>query len=218
VLRVKLLSKLTDVIVHGFHNAFRKDIYSIDSEILRIRHSGGDIIPLFDRLQTFAEFLDYHARAEEAAVFPAFDKLTPSVTQTYLLDHRELDNMTNRLEQIHKSPDFIAATRATAVLQSHLRIHLDKEDAYIYPVLEQRLTDDDQVAIINTMASKVPPEKFAAVIKWLFPLLNLEDQVLVTKAWSSVMPPQVFAGVKRLIEGATGQNWALITNKVPELK
>ncbi len=138
------MSKLTDIVVHGFHNAFRKDIYRIDSEILRIGRLGGDIIPLFDRLQTFAEVLDYHARAEEAAVFPAFDKLTPLVVQTYLLDHRELDNMTEGLEQIHKSPDYIAATRATAVLQSHLRIHLDKEDAYIYPVLGQRLTDDEQ--------------------------------------------------------------------------
>ena len=212
------MSKLTDVIVHGFHNAFRKDIYRIDSEILRIGQSGGDIIPWFDKLQTFAEFLDYHAKGEEAAVFPAFDKLTPSVVQTYLLDHRELDNMTDGLKQIYKSPDFLTATRATAVLQSHLRIHLDKEDAYIYPVLGQRLTDDEQLAIVNTMASKVPPEKFAAIIQWLFPLLNLEDQVLVTKAWSSLMPPQVFAGVKRLIEGATGENWVVITRKVPELK
>ena len=215
---MELLSKLTDIIVHGFHNAFRKDIYRIDSEILRIGRSGGDIIPWFDKLQTFAEILDYHARAEEAAVFPAFDKLTPSVVQTYLFDHRELDNMTEGLEQIHKSPDFIAATRATAVLQSHLRIHLDKEDAYIYPVLGQRLTDDEQVVIVNTMASKVPPEKFATVIQWLFPLLNLEDQVLVAKAWSSLMPPQVFGGVKRLIEGATGENWVILTGKVPELK
>lgn len=212
------MSKLTDIIVHGFHNAFRKDIYHIDSEILKIGHSGGDIIPWFDRLQTFSEVLDYHARAEEAAVFPAFDKLTPSVVQTYLLDHRELDNMTDGLEQIHKSPDFIAATRATAVLQSHLRIHLDKEDAYIYPVLGQRLTDNEQLTIINTMASKVPSGKFATVIQWLFPLLNLEDQVLVAKAWSNVMPPQVFAGVKRLIEGATGENWVVLTGKVPELK
>ncbi len=212
------MSRLTDIIVHGFHNAFRKDINLIDSEILRIGHSGGDIIPWFDRLHAFAEFLDYHARGEEAAVFPAFDKLTPSVIQTYLLDHRELDNMTDGLEQIYKSPDFLAATRATAVLQSHLRIHLDKEDAYIYPVLGQRLTSDDQVAVINTMASKVPPEKFSSVIQWLFPLLNLEDQVLVTKAWSSLMPPQVFAGVKRLIEGATGENWVVIARKVPELK
>jgi hypothetical protein len=68
------------------------------------------------------------------------------------------------------------------------------------------------------MASKVPPEKFATVIQWLFPLLNLEDQVLVTKAWSSLMPPQVFAGVKRLIEGATGENWAVLTRKIPELE
>ncbi len=75
-----------------------------------------------------------------------------------------------------------------------------------------------KVAITNTMASKVPPEKFATVIQWLFSLLNLEDQVLVTQAWSSLMPPQVFDRVKPLIEGATGENWVILTRKLPELK
>ena len=212
------LSKLTDVIVNGFHKAFRKDIHAIDSEILRIGHTGEDITPWLDRLQTLSEILDYHAKGEEKAIFPAFEKLTPSVVQAYILDHRELDKINEKLKQINKSPDFLAATRATAVLQSQLRIHLNKEDAYIYPLLAKHLTDEDQAAIMNTMSSNVPPEKFPTAIQWLLPLLNLEDQALVAKAWLSLMPPPVFARVKPLIKEATGQNWVELTRKVPELK
>jgi len=42
--------------------------------------------------------LDYHARGEEAAVFPAVDKVAPLVAKAYLMDHRELDTMVSGLE------------------------------------------------------------------------------------------------------------------------
>ena len=51
------------------------------------------------------EILDYHAKGEEAAVFPAVDNLTPLVTKTYIMDHRELDTMVAGLEAMRKTPD-----------------------------------------------------------------------------------------------------------------
>ena len=91
--------------------------------------------PYFDRLQIIGEVLDYHARGEEAAVFPAVDNIAPFLAKAYILDHRELDSMVHGLEAIHKAPDPLTAARATAVLNSHLRIHLDKEDVHLYPIL-----------------------------------------------------------------------------------
>jgi len=163
------------------------------------------------------EVLDYHARGEEAAVFPAVDNIAPLVTRAYLIDHRELDNMVNGLEAIRKTPDPLTATRATAILHSHLRIHLDKEDAHLYPILRERTTDNEQTTILKVVASKVPQERFPALIEWLFPLLNLEDQVMVTRGWMALMPPQVFAAVKSLIRKSAAQNWAELTKQIPGL-
>ena len=84
------------------------------------------------------EILDYHAKGEEAAVFPAVDNLAPLVAKTYIMDHRELDAMVSGLEAMRNAPDPLTMARATAVLASHLRIHLDKEDAYLYPILRER--------------------------------------------------------------------------------
>jgi len=204
-------------IVRCMHNAFRRDISQIDTQVLTLARSNGDMSPIFDRLQVLGEILDYHARGEEAAVFPAVDKLTPLVAQAYLMDHRELDNMVNGLETIRKAPDPLTTARATAVLQSHLRIHLDKEDVHLYPILRERTTNEEQTAIGKIMSSKVPQEKFPVFAQWMFPLLELNDQVTVTKGWMALMPPPVFAMAKQLIRKNTAENWAKLTQQIPGL-
>lgn len=168
-------------IVLAIHNAFRRDIFQIDDSVFKIARSGGDLAPVLDRLHIMNEILDYHARGEEAAVFPAVDNVAPLVAKAYLMDHRELDIMVSGLEAMRDMPDPLSTARATAVLRSHLRIHLDKEDAHLYHILRERTTESEQVAIAGLMSRKVPPDKFPIMIQWLFPLLDLKDQIVVTK-------------------------------------
>jgi hemerythrin-like domain-containing protein len=211
------MSRPIDVI-RCFHNAFRRDISQIDDIVFRIARDNGDLASGMDRLHTMNELLDYHARGEEAAVFPAVDKVAPQVARPYLMDHRELDNMTSGLETIRKNPDPLTTARATAVLGSFLRIHLNKEDAHLYVILRERTTDSEQVAIGVLMARSVPPDRFPTMIQWLFPLLDLDDQVVVAKGLIDVMPAPVFANIKPLIEKAVAVNWVKLTKLVPELE
>jgi iron-sulfur cluster repair protein YtfE (RIC family) len=212
------LSSPIDVIF-CFHNAFRKDIAQIDSSVLNIARSGGNLSPVLDRLHSMDEILDYHARGEEAAVFPAVDNVAPLVARAYLMDHRELDKMVESLEtmRLQKTPDPLQTARATAVLNSHLRIHLDKEDAHLYPILREKTTLSQQVTIGGIMSSKIPSDRFPAAVAWLMPLLDLNDQVTVTRGWMTFMPPQIFANVKPLIKNAVIEGWDAITQQIPEL-
>ena len=212
------MSSPIDVVL-CFHNAFRRDISEIDSSVLDITRSSGNLSPILDRLHSMNEILDYHARGEEAAVFPAVDNVAPLVARAYLMDHRELDKMVDSLETMRqeKSPDPLMATRATAILNSHLRIHLDKEDAHLYPILREKTTVSQQIAIGGIMSSKIPPNRFPAAIAWLFPLLNLNDRVTVTRGWKTFMPPQVFAGVRPLIKSAVAEGWDMLVQQIPEL-
>jgi hypothetical protein len=163
------------------------------------------------------EILDYHARGEEEAVFPAVDNLTPLVAKAYLMDHHYLDALVGRLEAMRAAPDPLITARATAALDTHLRIHLDKEDAHLYPILRERTTEEQQASIVGTMARKVPPERMPTLVRWLFPLLNHDDRAVVAKGWMSLMPPQAFAGLKPLIREAVAGDWAELTRRVPEL-
>ena len=205
-------------IVRSIHNAFRRDVSQIDATAFKLARNGGDLTPIFNRLSIVAEILDYHARGEEAAVFPAVDKLTPLVAQAYLLDHRELDTMINGLKTMRKTPDALITARATAVLESHLRIHLNKEDAHLYPILRKRTTESEQTSIVGLMSRKVPPEKFPAMVQWLLPLLDFDGRVVITEGWMKLMPPQVFAGLKPLMRKIMAEDWVALTQRVPDLE
>ncbi len=161
--------------------------------------------------------MDYHAQGEEAAVFPAVDKLTPLVARAYFLDHRELDTMVDGLEAMRKTPDPLITARATAVLESHLRIHLDKEDVHLYPILRERTTESEQASIVGLMSRKVPPERFPALVQWLLPLLDFDDRVVVTEGWMKLMPPQVFAGLKPLLRKIMVEDWGNLVQRIPNL-
>jgi hypothetical protein len=102
-------------------------------------------------------------------------------------------------------------------LHSHLRIHLDKEDLYLYPILREQTTDDEQVAVGKIMSSKIPPERFPDLAQWLFPLLSLNDQIMVIKGWMTMMPPPVFLNAKVLIRKNVGDNWVKIVKLIPQL-
>ena len=204
-------------IILAIHNAFRRDILQIDKIVLKIARGGGDFSPVLERLHLFNEILDYHAKGEEAAVFPAVDKLRPYVSPGYLFDHHELDKMVEALEEIRKTPEVLTTARATAVLHSHLRIHLDKEDLYLYPILREQTTDDEQVAVGKIMSSKIPPERFPDFAQWLFNLLSLNDQIMVIKGWMTMMPPPVFLNAKVLIRKNVGDNWVKIVKLIPQL-
>ena len=204
-------------LIRAFHNAFRRDVAQIDDSILNIARSSGDLPASLDRLHIMGEILDYHARAEELAVFPAVDHVAPLVATAYILDHRELDTMVNGLEAVQKTFDPYTTARATAVLKSHLMIHLRKEDVHLYPILKEQTTESERASIVSQMAKPVPPEKYPMVVQWLFPLLDLENQVAMTKVWMTLMPPQVFDNLKLLIKKAIPENWGKLTQQIPEL-
>jgi iron-sulfur cluster repair protein YtfE (RIC family) len=203
--------------VRSFHNAFRRDISQIDDSVLAIVRSGGDLTASLDRFHIFGEMLDIHAKSEEKAVFPALENVAPLVATAYLMDHRELDTMVSGLEDLRKSPDPLSTARTTAVLRSHLTIHLHKEDVHLYPILKERTTESQQASIVGLMGKTLPPEKFPMAIQWLFPLLDLDDRVAATNVWMSEMPPQVFNGLKLLIKKTVAEDWVELARRIPEL-
>ncbi len=109
-------------------------------------------------------------------VFPAMDRVSPLVARGYLHDHHEFDTMTEGLAKIEAASDALIAARATAELTAVLRIHLDKEDAHLYPILRERTSGEEQAAIVGGMAQKVPPERNPEFIRWFFTLVCLDDR------------------------------------------
>jgi len=204
-------------VIPPFHRAFRNDMRMIDEAAYKAAAEDGNLAPVVERLRFFSEVLKWHADGEDRLVFPAMDKVAPLVAQGFLHDHHEFDTMTEGLAKITAASDALVAARETAALTAVLRIHLDKEDEYLYPILRERTSLEEQSAIIGGMAAGVPPERNPEFIRWLMALLGHDDREMWTRVVMGLMPEQVFAGVKTLIRDTITDDWAELTRRIPEL-
>ena len=204
-------------VVPSFHRALRNDMRKSDDAAYRAAAGDGNLSPAVERLRFFNEILKWHADGEEELVFPAMDRVAPLVAQGYLHDHNEFDTMTEGLAKITAASDVLVAARETAALTAVLRIHLDKEDVYLYPTLRERTSGEEQAAIVGGMAQKVPPERTPEFISWLFNLLGHDDREMWTRVVMGLLPEHVFAGLKLLIRDTITDDWAELTRRIPEL-
>ena len=81
------------------------------------------------------------------------------MAQAYLHDHHEFDTMTEGLAKITAASHALVAARETAAFTSVLRIHLDKENTHLYPILRERTSEEEQASIVDGMAQHVPAER-----------------------------------------------------------
>ena len=204
-------------VIPSFHQAFRNDMKLIDEAAYKAAAEDGDLAPVVERLRFFSEILKWHADGKDELVFPAMDKVAPLVAQGYVHDHNEFDTMTEGLAKITAASDALVAARETAALTAVLRIHLDKEDEQLYPILRERTSLEEQTAIVGGMAAHVPPDRNPEFIRWFFTLLGHDDREMWTRVVMGLMPEQVFAGVKVLIRETITDDWAELTRRIPEL-
>jgi len=203
--------------VRAIHNAFRRDIHTVDAAALDAARGKSGLAPTIGRFRFLNEVLVWHAQGEELAVFPALEAVAPSVAEAYERDHRGLDAAFDALSAAVSADDALAMARASAAFKFHLDIHLDKEDAHLYRLFRERLPVPEQAKALSAMASTVPQERFPEVIAWMFPLLGDDDRENMARIWEMVLPPPAFAGVKQLIRQAIGDGWAELTRRIPTL-
>ena len=203
--------------IRAIHNAFRKDIAAIDEAALAAARGGGGTDPVINRYVLLGEVLAWHASGEEEAVFPAMDRVAPLVAEPYERDHRGLDSLFESLHQSASASDALATARVTAALKFHLDIHLNKEEAHLYRIFNERISPQDQGIIVMAMSRKVPQERFPDLAGWLYPLLGPTDRENMTRIWQQALPAPAFSGAKKLIQAAIGEDWEDLVRRIPEL-
>ena len=181
-------------------------------------HGCGKLDLVLKRYNFFNEILVWHAIGEEDSVFPALEKVAPLVAEPYERDHRGLDSLFEWLKKAVNASDSLEIARATAAFYFHLGIHLDKEEAHLYRLFNERISLPSQGPIIGEMAQRIPKERFPEVVAWLYPLIGDDDRENMTRIWQQSLPEPAFAGVIQLIKAAIGEDWAVLTRRIPELK
>ena len=203
--------------IMAIHNAFRKDMSRIDAAALAAACGKPGQESEVERYRFFNEVLDWHAHGEEMAIFPALEAVVPSVAEAYERDHRGLDAAYGALDKAFTTGDALAIARASAAFKFHLDIHLAREDAHLYRLVQEHVPAPDLVKALGVMSSHVPQERFPEAIAWMFPLMGHDDRENMTRIWQMVMPPPAFAGASQLIHNAIGEDWKELVRRIPSL-
>lgn len=123
------------------------------------------------RLEEVVEFLRGHlvphARAEEAALYPAVEKAmaAPGATDTMKADHVEIVRRIEALASLvaavgRDAPGMDDREQLRAQLYglgAILRLHFHKEEDVLLPVLDARLSEDDAQAMFDAMVAVAHP-------------------------------------------------------------
>ncbi|WAI00543.1 hemerythrin domain-containing protein [Methanogenium organophilum] len=203
--------------IRSIHNAFRKDMANIDTAALDLARGKGSAMDTFKRLEFYMEVLDWHAKGEEAGIFPALEKVAPDVAWAYERDHRGLDEASGKLIRSSSAGDYLETARASAALRFHLKIHLAKEDAHLYRIFAERVPMPEQMEAMGVMSSHVPQDRFLDVVAWWMPLVGLEDRENIVRIWQMVLPIPVFEKVREVVHTVTGDEWVELTRRIPGL-
>ena len=203
--------------VRAIHNAFRADIAAIDAAAAAAARGEPGLETTVERFQFFNEILTYHAHGEEEAVFPMVEEVAPLVAEAYAIDHQRLDVAFVTLSNAISAHDALQTARATAAFKFHLDTHLAKEDAHLFRIMRERVSVPDQVKAVGVMGSQLPGSRVPEFNAWIYPLLGDADRENFTRALMMIMPWDVFAPSIPLIRQATGDGFAELTRRMPEL-
>ena len=205
--------------VTAIHNALRGDMEGIDATALEAARGKAGLALTAKRFHFFNEVLVWHHQGEELGIFPAIEKVAPSVAEAYEIDHRGLDTAFKNLSATVSAHDRLETARASAAFKFHLDLHLNKEEEHLYRLMKERIAMPEQGEAVGVMASTVPAERFPELVAWMFPLLGHDDRENMTRIWQMVMPAERFKLASQLVQKTiSGDDWAELTRRIPTLE
>lgn len=204
--------------ITAIHNAFRRDMREIDAAALGTARGKQGLEATLGRFRFLSEVLIWHALGEEQGIFPLLEGIIPGVAETYEKEHRGLDKASDIMNDAVATGNALDISRASAALKFLLDLHLDKEDAHMYPVIRKSVPMPEQGKGVGIVAAAVPQDRFPELVTWLYPLLGDDDRENMARIMQSVMPPPAFASTRTLIEKSIGSiGWAELIRRIPSL-
>jgi len=188
----------------------------IDAAALDAARGKPGLAATIERFRFLNEVLEWHAHGEDALIGPLLESVAPAVYAAYEADHRALDACFAALRAAVSEHDPIETARATKAFKFQLDLHLDKEDAHMYPLLGERVPRDLLGHTIGQMGRDAPRERFPEVVAWMFPLMGIEDRVSMALDWKRGMPAPAFEGAVHLIERAIGDEWPALSLRLAQ--
>lgn len=186
--------------IRFIHQAIAREVADLE----RLADAG-DRDAVAARLPFFKKVLHLHATGEEQGLFPDLAAQVPDVPATYVLDHREEDELIAAVERALPEGGPRLA-RAVAILREHLRLHIRKEEELLVPLVERLFSPAEQGVHVGRMMSAFSPADLAQVLPWLVTWLDPEERRAYVAIVERAMPPDRFGGMLALLRGSLAQD------------
>jgi hypothetical protein len=203
--------------IRAIHNALRKDNAAIATSAYSAARGRGGMDVVLNRYTFLNEVLVWHADGEEEFVFPAMERVAPLVAEAYERDHHGIDSLFDLFKKAIATTDALAIARAAAVFDFHVSFHMTKEEEHLYRIFNERVPLPEQGEIMGKMAQKIPRERFAEFVTWLYPLLGVDDRENMVRIMRQALPAPMFSRATQLIKTAIGPEWQEITRRIPDI-
>lgn len=180
-----------------------------------------------ERINFMKLFFTAHEDGEEAALYPAAERLRKGLGKTFEWDRHINEQYFQAISEAiteyktGENPQRAAMkiAQATAALRAYLGTHEVKEDEILLSLLDAELPPPEQGKVIGAAMSKFPPTSVEEVEKFLIKRLSQPERIGFLKVIKKGAPPETFKAITIWVKEvvSTGE-WKELTAKMPELK
>lgn len=160
------------------------------------------------RVRELLRFCRMHLAAEEQFVHPAIEARRPGVIARIASEHVEhlasIASLERAVEGLARAPGSSRAVAAFA-LYSELGkfvgenfVHMHEEETAHNRALWDAYTDEELVALENTIKAHHTPEEMTFVLRWMLPAMTPAERAGMLTSLRKVAPPPVVESVVAL--------------------
>jgi hypothetical protein len=168
----------------------------------------------------------HHAADEESSIFGHTEKVADTLTTSLIAEHHEL---TRRELELTKSAHQILAMASPddrVVTGAHLNAaanelfaaylaHMNREETELVPLMQQRFTDPEMVAMQSRIIGGMPPERIMAILNYMLPSMNVSELSEFLGSVRQTAPPPVAKAVTDLAAAKLDPSrWAEVTARI----
>ena len=191
-----------------------RDIHKgIRGELFALTTSAGQADPsdkesradLARHVKSVVSLLCSHAEHEDAEVLPVLERYLPDLAERIETDHAGLerriaavDDMANTAVDVPRESRRFELHRVyleLAAFTSAYLAHIDFEERYVAPALEQAVGVEGLVRIHGAIIASLTPEEMATTLPLMFTGMNVDDQTDMLGGMHATAPAEVFNGV-----------------------
>jgi iron-sulfur cluster repair protein YtfE (RIC family) len=189
-------------IVNSYHHIHQ----AIGGELLKLEEHARNVDPASrESVGGFAGHLamlkaiqEAHSHEEEEGFWPLIEQRIPGATASFLFDHeaerRYFDEIEAALAELQSGGDKQDAARRlyryAVTLSSHLIHHMAKEEAQPYSQFADRLSEQEEAAIIHKVYEDLPAEMLQQAMPWWASYQSPEDIAEEADTLLSYAPPE----------------------------